>query len=135
MPTQRYGEADTTHCRNFDAVRIYEALDNFTSMKPVVVNPTITFNQLIQELESTEGDPLSPSSSPTSAFLRGPGNGSAGPHHRAAAALGTRILASRPWTTPCSSGARGAAGHASTGCSPANWMGVLQEFQRQVWAA
>jgi len=49
-------------------------LDNFTAMKPVVVNPTITFSQLIQELESTEGDPLSPSSSPTPAFLRDPGN-------------------------------------------------------------
>jgi type I restriction enzyme R subunit len=37
-------------------VRIYEALENFTDMKPVVVNPTITFGQLIQELETTEGE-------------------------------------------------------------------------------
>jgi type I restriction enzyme R subunit len=44
-----------THFRIFDAVRIYEALETFTDMKPVVVNPTITFHQLIQELESTEG--------------------------------------------------------------------------------
>ena len=44
-----------THFRIFDAVRIYEALEKFTDMKPVVVNPTITFNQLIKELENTEG--------------------------------------------------------------------------------
>jgi type I restriction enzyme R subunit len=47
---------DKTHFRIFDAVRIYEALENFTDMKPVVVNPTITFGQLIQELDSTEGE-------------------------------------------------------------------------------
>ena len=47
---------DKTHLRIFDAVRIYEALENFTDMKPVVVNPTITFGQLIQELETTEGE-------------------------------------------------------------------------------
>ena len=47
---------DKTHFRIFDAVRIYEALENFTDMKPVVVNPNITFGQLIQELETTEGE-------------------------------------------------------------------------------
>jgi len=55
---------DKTHFRIFDAVRIYEALEKFTDMKPVeftdmkpvVVNPNITFSQLIQELESTEGE-------------------------------------------------------------------------------
>ena len=47
---------DKTHFRIFDAVRIYEALEKFTDMKPVVVNPTITFSQLIQEMESTEGE-------------------------------------------------------------------------------
>ena len=46
---------DKTHFRIFDAVRIYEALEKFTDMKPVVVNPSITFGQLIQELETTEG--------------------------------------------------------------------------------
>ena len=45
-----------THFRIFDAVRIYEALENFTDMKPVVVNPAITFSQLFQELDSTEGE-------------------------------------------------------------------------------
>ena len=47
---------DKTHFRIFDAVRIYEALEKFTDMKPVVVNPNITFGQLIQELETTEGE-------------------------------------------------------------------------------
>jgi len=49
---------DKTHFRIFDAVRIYEALENFTDMKPVVVNPAITFSQLIQELEGTEGEEI-----------------------------------------------------------------------------
>ena len=47
---------DKTHFRIFDAVRIYEALKNFTDMKPVVVNPNISFSQLFQELETTEGE-------------------------------------------------------------------------------
>jgi type I restriction enzyme R subunit len=34
----------------FDAVDLYEALEPFTSMKPVVVNPFITFAQLAEEL-------------------------------------------------------------------------------------
>ena len=42
--------------RIFDAVGLYEALQHFTDMKPVVVNPTITFSQLLQELQSTEAD-------------------------------------------------------------------------------
>jgi type I restriction enzyme R subunit len=47
---------DKTHFLIFDAVRIYEALKNFTDMKPVVVNPNISFSQLFQELETTEGE-------------------------------------------------------------------------------
>jgi type I restriction enzyme R subunit len=39
--------------RIFDAVRIYEALQPFTAMQPVVVNPKISFQQLLSELEST----------------------------------------------------------------------------------
>lgn len=38
--------------RIFDAVRIYEALQNLTEMKPVVVDPKITFTQMEQELRS-----------------------------------------------------------------------------------
>jgi len=33
----------------FDAVGIYEALEDYTQMKPVVVNPTANFNQLVSE--------------------------------------------------------------------------------------
>ena len=36
--------------RVFDAVRIYEALKDFTEMQPVVVNPAIGFDQLCREL-------------------------------------------------------------------------------------
>ena len=39
--------------RIFDAVRIYEALQSFTAMQPVVVNPKFSFQQLLGELEST----------------------------------------------------------------------------------
>lgn len=38
--------------RFFDAVRIYEALQNLTEMKPVVVDPKISFTQMEQELRS-----------------------------------------------------------------------------------
>ncbi|WP_082461471.1 type I restriction-modification system endonuclease [Pedobacter sp. PACM 27299] len=41
----------------FDAVGIYEALEDYTQMKPVVVNPTTNFNQLVAEfplITSTE---------------------------------------------------------------------------------
>lgn len=36
--------------RVFDAVQIYEALQDLTAMQPVVVNPQITFDQLAREL-------------------------------------------------------------------------------------
>jgi type I restriction enzyme R subunit len=42
--------------RIFDAVGIYEALRPFTDMQPVVVNPKISFAQLIGELSATEGE-------------------------------------------------------------------------------
>ena len=42
--------------RIFDAVRIYEALEGVTAMKPVVVNPGITFAQLTCELAQVEGE-------------------------------------------------------------------------------
>ncbi len=42
--------------RIFDAVGLYEALQDFTDMKPVVVNPKIPFSQLLEELQSTEGE-------------------------------------------------------------------------------
>jgi type I restriction enzyme R subunit len=41
--------------RIFDAVGIYNALQRFTQMQPVVVNPKVSFSQLISELNATEG--------------------------------------------------------------------------------
>jgi len=42
--------------RVFDAVKIYEALQNVTAMQPVVVNPSISFAQLASELETVATD-------------------------------------------------------------------------------
>jgi type I restriction enzyme, R subunit len=42
--------------RVFDAVRIYEALQNVTAMQPVVVNPSITFQQLTHEMANAATD-------------------------------------------------------------------------------
>jgi type I restriction enzyme R subunit len=42
--------------RIFDAVRIYEALQNLTAMRPVVIDPAITFTQLATELATVPGD-------------------------------------------------------------------------------
>ncbi len=41
--------------RVFDAVRQYDTIQNFTDMKPVVVNPNLSFEQLLRELaEATD---------------------------------------------------------------------------------
>jgi type I restriction enzyme, R subunit len=42
--------------RIFDAVRMYEALQDMTEMQPVVADPKITFTQLVQELARVTGD-------------------------------------------------------------------------------
>jgi len=42
--------------RVFDAVRLYEALQNITAMRPVVVDPAITFSQLALELTQVGND-------------------------------------------------------------------------------
>lgn len=42
--------------RVFDAVKIYEALQNVTAMQPVVVNPLVTFRQLSLELSEVKTD-------------------------------------------------------------------------------
>ncbi|MFM2157572.1 MAG: hypothetical protein RLZZ124_46 [Cyanobacteriota bacterium] len=44
---------DKDSFRIFDAVRIYEALQHFTDMQPVVVNPSVSFQQLLSELDTT----------------------------------------------------------------------------------
>lgn len=42
--------------RIFDAVRIYEALEEFTNMKPVIQNPDTTFEGLVDEIDAIKGD-------------------------------------------------------------------------------
>ncbi len=42
--------------RVFDAVRIFEAIGDMTAMKPVVVNPKISFTQLAQELATLKDE-------------------------------------------------------------------------------
>jgi len=42
--------------RIFDAVDLYPHLQNMTDMKPVVVNPSISFTQLVQEMTEAEND-------------------------------------------------------------------------------
>ena len=42
--------------RIFDAVDLYPHLQNLTEMKPVVVNPSIGFDQLVRELIEAKGD-------------------------------------------------------------------------------
>jgi type I restriction enzyme R subunit len=42
--------------RVFDAVRLFEALEKMTAMKPVVVNPNLSFSQLIAEVTQVGTD-------------------------------------------------------------------------------
>lgn len=42
--------------RVFDAVKIFEAISDMTDMKPVVVNPKITFKQLAREFTEVQSD-------------------------------------------------------------------------------
>lgn len=48
--TRRCDDISKEIFRIFDAVRIYEALEDYTSMKPVVVNPKTSFQQLAEEM-------------------------------------------------------------------------------------
>ena len=54
--TRLCDEIEKETFRIFDAVRIYEALENVTAMQPVVVNPSLTFAQLARELASARTD-------------------------------------------------------------------------------
>ena len=42
--------------RIFDAVDLYSHLQNLTEMKPVVVNPSISFEQLVREMVEATDD-------------------------------------------------------------------------------
>ncbi|WP_114778718.1 type I restriction-modification system endonuclease [Botryobacter ruber] len=48
--TRRCDEIKKETFRIFDAVKLYETLQDYTQMKPVVTNPTTTFVQLAEEL-------------------------------------------------------------------------------------
>jgi type I restriction enzyme R subunit len=48
--TRRCDEIGKDVFRIFDAVDLYPRLENLTDMKPVVVNPSLSFEQLLQEL-------------------------------------------------------------------------------------
>ncbi|MCB9779937.1 MAG: type I restriction-modification system endonuclease [Alphaproteobacteria bacterium] len=50
--TRQCPEIGKQYFRIFDAVDLYSALEPYTSMKPVVVSPKITFVQLVDELAS-----------------------------------------------------------------------------------
>lgn len=52
--TRKCDEIDKKTFRIFDAVDIYEALQKFTTMKPVVVDPSITLTQLFEEFARVE---------------------------------------------------------------------------------
>lgn len=49
-------EIDKEAFRIYDAVDLYSALAPFSDMKPVVTNPTVSFTQLIGELDSVKGE-------------------------------------------------------------------------------
>ncbi|WP_338421881.1 type I restriction-modification system endonuclease [Nostoc flagelliforme] len=52
--TRLYNEINKEVFRIFDAVRLYEAIAPVSSIKPVVVNPNISFTQLMEELETVK---------------------------------------------------------------------------------
>jgi type I restriction enzyme R subunit len=54
--TRRCDEIGKETFRIFDAVDLYPHLENLTDMRPVVVNPSLTFEQLLQELTSVADD-------------------------------------------------------------------------------
>ncbi len=56
--TRPCDETNKDFFRIFDAVDLYSALEPYSTMKPVVVNPKITFAQLAQELEKVDDEGL-----------------------------------------------------------------------------
>lgn len=49
-------EVDKETFRIFDAVRMYDVIQDMTAMRPVVVDPKVTFTQLAGELAGAQGD-------------------------------------------------------------------------------
>ncbi len=54
--TRRADEIGKETFRVYDAVRLYEALEEVSTMKPIVVNPTATFSQLVAEMDSINSE-------------------------------------------------------------------------------
>ncbi len=54
--TRRCHEIGKEVFRIFDAVDLYPRLQNLTDMKPVVVNPSISFEQLVREMVEATDD-------------------------------------------------------------------------------
>src|SRR5712671_1875324 len=54
--TRLCDEIDKETFRIFDAVDLYPHLQNLTDMKPVVVNPSVSFAQLVKELVAADRD-------------------------------------------------------------------------------
>ena len=52
--TRRCDDIGKEFFKIYDAVRIYETLEDYTQMKPVVVNPKTTFQQLVSELDDIQ---------------------------------------------------------------------------------
>lgn len=49
-------EIGKTHFEIYDAVGVYKALEPVSTMKPVVVNPTVTFDELVDGIDSLESE-------------------------------------------------------------------------------
>jgi len=54
--TRRYDEIGKAYFRIFDAVDIYANLQDFTDMRPVVVDPALSFVDLVRDLERAPTD-------------------------------------------------------------------------------
>lgn len=54
--TRRCDEIGKKVFRIYDAVKIYDTLEKYSQMKPVVVNPTETFVKLVSELEHIDNE-------------------------------------------------------------------------------
>jgi len=54
--TRLCDEIDKEYFKIYDAVDLYAALEPYSTMKPVVVNPNISFAQLISELDTTDDE-------------------------------------------------------------------------------
>lgn len=54
--TRLCSDIGKTHFRIFDAVGVYDALEKFSEMKPVVADSSVTFTQLLDKLKTLDED-------------------------------------------------------------------------------